>query len=83
MRDGIWSYADDLSGAQAGSVHLDRGTQERYVRLPPSGRHASQVTVEYDEDNQPVRVDIASASFHQHSPEVSLAQIREDMIGRW
>ena len=39
----------------------------------------SQVTVEYDEDNQPVRVDTVVIST-QHSPEVSLAQIRKDMI---
>ena len=45
--------------------------------LRPDGK--SQVTVEYDEDNQPVRVDTVVLST-QHSPEVSLAQIREDMI---
>ena len=45
--------------------------------LRPDGK--SQVTVEYDEDNQPVRVDTVVIST-QHSPEVSLTQIREDMI---
>ena len=45
--------------------------------LRPDGK--SQVTVEYDEGNQPVRVDTVVIST-QHSPEVSLAQIREDMI---
>ncbi|WP_418913960.1 methionine adenosyltransferase [Agathobaculum sp.] len=45
--------------------------------LRPDGK--SQVTVEYDEDNQPVRVDTVVIST-QHSPEVALAQIREDMI---
>ena len=45
--------------------------------LRPDGK--SQVTVEYDEDNRPVRVDTVVIST-QHSPEVSLAQIREDMI---
>ena len=45
--------------------------------LRPDGK--SQVRVEYDEDNQPVRVDTVVIST-QHSPEVSLAQIREDMI---
>ena len=45
--------------------------------LRPDGK--SLVTVEYDEDNQPVRVDTVVIST-QHSPEVSLAQIREDMI---
>lgn len=45
--------------------------------LRPDGK--SQVTVEYDEDNRPVRVDTVVIST-QHSPEVSLQQIREDMI---
>ena len=47
--------------------------------LRPDGK--SQVTVEYDEDNRPVRVDTVVISI-QHSPEVSLQQIREDMIGQ-
>ena len=45
--------------------------------LRPDGK--SQVTVEYDDDNRPVRVDTVVIST-QHSPEVSLQQIREDMI---
>ena len=45
--------------------------------LRPDGK--SQVTVEYDEDNRPVRVDTVVIST-QHSPEVSLQKIREDMI---
>ena len=45
--------------------------------LRPDGK--SQVTVEYDEDNQPVRVDTVVIST-QHSPEVPRAQLREDMI---
>ena len=45
--------------------------------LRPDGK--SQVTVEYDEDNQPIRVDAVVIST-QHSPEASLAQIRKDMI---
>ena len=45
--------------------------------LRPDGK--SQVTVEYDEDNRPVRVDTVVIST-QHSPEVSLQQIREDMV---
>ena len=45
--------------------------------LRPDGK--SQVTVEYDEDHQPVRVDTVVIST-QHSPEVSLQQIRRDMI---
>ena len=45
--------------------------------LRPDGK--SQVTVEYDEQNLPVRVDTVVIST-QHSPEVSLQQIRKDMI---
>ena len=45
--------------------------------LCPDGK--SQVTVEYDEQNLPVRVDTVVLST-QHSPEVSLQQIRRDMI---
>lgn len=45
--------------------------------LRPDGK--TQVTVEYDEENQPVRVDTIVLST-QHSPEVSLTQIRRDMI---
>ena len=45
--------------------------------LRPDGK--TQVTVEYDENNQPVRVDTVVLST-QHSPEVSLGQIRRDMI---
>nr|WP_302656472.1 methionine adenosyltransferase [uncultured Agathobaculum sp.] len=45
--------------------------------LRPDGK--SQVTVEYDEDNHPIRVDAVVIST-QHSPDVSLQQIREDMI---
>ena len=45
--------------------------------LRPDGK--TQVTVEYDEENQPVRVDTVVLST-QHSPEVSLTQIRRDMI---
>ena len=46
-----------------------------YMR--PDGK--SQVTVEYDELGRPVRVDTVVIST-QHSPEVSLDQIRQDMI---
>ena len=45
--------------------------------LRPDGK--TQVTVEYDEDRRPVRVDTVVVST-QHAPEVSLGQIREDMI---
>ncbi len=45
--------------------------------LRPDGK--TQVTVEYDENNRPVRVDTVVLST-QHSPKVSLDQIRKDMI---
>ena len=45
--------------------------------LRPDGK--TQVTVEYDENNRPVRVDTVVLST-QHSPEVTLEQIRRDMI---
>ena len=45
--------------------------------LRPDGK--SQVTIEYDEQNLPVRVDTVVLST-QHSPEVSLQQIHKDMI---
>ncbi len=46
-----------------------------YMR--PDGK--SQVTVEYDENNRPVRVDTVVIST-QHNPDVTLEQIRQDMI---
>jgi S-adenosylmethionine synthetase len=45
--------------------------------LRPDGK--SQVTVEYDENNRPVRVDTVVVST-QHDPNVSLDTIRADMI---
>jgi len=45
--------------------------------LRPDGK--TQVTVEYDENRNPVRVDTVVVST-QHSPDVSLETIREDMI---
>ena len=45
--------------------------------LRPDGK--SQVTVEYDENNRPVRVDTVVVST-QHDPDVTLDAIRADMI---
>ena len=45
--------------------------------LRPDGK--TQVTVEYDETDKPLRVDAVVVST-QHSPEVELSQIRQDMI---
>ena len=45
--------------------------------LRPDGK--TQVTVEYDEQRRPVRVDAIVLST-QHAPEVSLEQIRADML---
>ena len=45
--------------------------------LRPDGK--TQVTVEYDENHHPVRVDAVVIST-QHSPDVELEQIRRDMI---
>ncbi len=45
--------------------------------LRPDGK--SQVTVEYDENDRPVRVDTVVVS-SQHDPDVSIEQIRRDII---
>ena len=45
--------------------------------LRPDGK--TQGTVEYDENDKPLRVDAVVVST-QHSPEVELSQIRQDMI---
>ncbi len=49
----------------------------RLAYLRPDGK--TQVTIEYDEQRRPVRVDTVVIST-QHAPEVSLEQIRQDMI---
>ena len=56
-------------------AEVRKSGQVPYMR--PDGK--SQVTVEYDEHNRPVRVDTVVIST-QHDPDVSLEQIRKDMI---
>lgn len=56
-------------------TEVRKSGQIRYLR--PDGK--SQVTVEYDENNRPVRVAAVVIST-QHAPDVSLEQIRKDMI---
>ena len=51
--------------------------QELVDYLRPDGK--TQVTVEYDENGKPVRVDTIVLST-QHAPEATLEQIRKDMI---
>ena len=51
--------------------------EEQVDYLRPDGK--TQVTVEYDEERRPVRVDAIVVST-QHAPEASLEQIRKDMI---
>ena len=56
-------------------TEVRKSGQLSYLR--PDGK--SQVTVEYDENNRPVRVDAVVIST-QHDPDVSLEKIRKDMI---
>ena len=51
--------------------------EEQVSYLRPDGK--TQVTIEYDEERRPVRVDTIVIST-QHAPEASLEQIRKDMI---
>jgi len=50
--------------------------EEKVSYLRPDGK--TQVTIEYDEERRPVRVDTIVIST-QHAPEASLEQIRKDM----
>lgn len=50
---------------------------ETFPYLRPDGK--TQVTVEYDDEGRPVRVDTVLIST-QHSPEVEQSQIKEDLI---
>ena len=67
-----------ISLAQKLAMQLTRVRKEGKVDyLRPDGK--TQVTVEYDEDNRPRRIDAVVVST-QHGPEVELDQIRRDMI---
>jgi S-adenosylmethionine synthetase len=64
--------------AHALSKRLSAVRKQGLVKyLRPDGK--TQVTVEYDENNKPVRVDTVVVST-QHDPDVTQAQIREDII---
>ncbi len=67
-----------LSLAQKLAMQLTRirkGGKVDYLR--PDGK--TQVTVEYDDNNRPTRVDAVVVST-QHGPDVELEQIRRDMV---
>ena len=67
-----------ISLAQKLAMQLTKVRKEGKVDyLRPDGK--TQVTVEYDEDNRPIRVDAVVVST-QHGPEAELDQIRKDMI---
>ena len=67
-----------LSLAHRLAKQLTRVRKEgRVDYLRPDGK--TQVTVEYNEDNSPKRIDAVVVST-QHGPEASLEQIRKDMI---
>ena len=67
-----------ISLAQKMAMKLTAVRKEGKVDyLRPDGK--TQVTVEYDENWKPVRVDTVVLST-QHAPEVSIEQIRSDMI---
>ncbi len=67
-----------ISLAQKLAMQLTRVRKEGKVDyLRPDGK--TQVTIEYDENNNPKRVDAVVVST-QHGPEVELDQIRRDMI---
>ncbi|MGM9606218.1 MAG: methionine adenosyltransferase [Oscillospiraceae bacterium] len=67
-----------ISLAHKLAVRLTKVRKEGLVDyLRPDGK--TQVTVEYNEDNTPKRIDAVVVST-QHGPEVELEQIRKDMI---
>ncbi len=67
-----------ISLAQKLAMQLTRVRKEgRVDYLRPDGK--TQVTVEYDEEDKPKRIDAVVVST-QHGPEAELDQIRKDMI---
>ena len=86
-QDMMFGYACDetpelmplpISLAQRLARRLTQVRKEGLVDyLRPDGK--TQVTVEYDGENRPLRVDAVVVST-QHGPEASLDQIRQDMI---
>ena len=67
-----------ISLAQKLAMQLTRVRKEgRLYYLRPDGK--TQVTVEYDEEDKPKRIDAVVVST-QHGPEAELDQIRKDMI---
>ncbi|MBE7018043.1 MAG: methionine adenosyltransferase [Ruminococcaceae bacterium] len=67
-----------ISLAHKLALELTRVRKEGVVSyLRPDGK--TQVTVEYDENDKPVRIDTVVLST-QHGPEAELEQIRSDMI---
>jgi len=67
-----------ISLAHRLAIQLTKVRKEGQVDyLRPDGK--TQVTVEYNEDNSPKRIDAVVLST-QHGPEVELEQIRKDMI---
>ena len=67
-----------ISMAQKLAIQLTKVRKDGTLTyLRPDGK--TQVTIEYDENNAPKRVDAVVVST-QHGPEVELEQIRKDMI---
>jgi len=67
-----------ISLAHKLAIQLTKVRKEGQVNyLRPDGK--TQVTIEYNEDNSPKRIDAVVLST-QHGPEVELDQIRRDMI---
>ena len=67
-----------ISVAQKMAMRLTQVRKEKLLNyLRPDGK--TQITVEYDDDGKPCRVDTVVLST-QHNPDVSLDQIRKDMI---